>query len=95
MKKQAITAEQILNKLKPGFKNAIVEMMSNALFSKQMIRNFRFIPEPQLSEYFKELLEEKKIFEVGVYYCNVSKTEQLFYGAEKIVTLFTSFRNGK
>lgn len=95
MKKQVITAEQILNKLKPGFKIAIVEMMDNAPFSKQMIQNFRFIPEPQLSEYFNELLEEKKIFEVGVYYCNVSKTEQLFYGTEKIVTLFTSFKNGK
>lgn len=82
MKKQAITLEKILNKVKTDFKIKIVEMMKNDQFSKQMIGSFLSIPEPYLAEYFKELLEEKKIFEVGIFNCEVSKTVQPFYIAE-------------
>ncbi|REG96162.1 hypothetical protein [Flavobacterium aquicola] len=95
MKKQAITLENLLNKAKKDFKIIIIDFLNFAPFSKQMIPKLRFIPEPYLSEYFKELLEEKKIFEVGVFYCNVSKTEQPFYGTQKVLTIFKSLQNGK
>lgn len=95
MKKQAITLEKILNKVKTEFKIIIIDFLDLAPFSKQMIPKLKFIPEPQLSEYFNELIEEKKIFEVGVFYCNVSKTEQPFYGTQKVLTIFKSIQNGK
>lgn len=95
MIKQAITLENLLNKAKKDFKIIIIDFLDLAPFSKQMIPKLKFIPEPQLSEYFNELIEEKKIFEVGVFYCNVSKTEQPFYGTQKVLTIFKSNQNGK
>lgn len=95
MKKQAIILEKILNKIKTDFKIIIIGFLDLAPFSKQMIPKLKFIPEPQLSEYFNELLEEKKIFEVGVFYCNVSNSEQPFYGTQKVLTIFKSLQYGK
>lgn len=95
MVNQAITLEKILNKVKRDFKISIVEMMNNASFSKPMIGSFIFIPEPYLSEYFNELLQEKKIFEVGIFYCKVSNTVQPFYGTQKTVEFIKRFQNEK
>lgn len=95
MKKQVITEESILKFLKRGFKNKIVEIMEFAPLSKQMIGCYLFIPEHYLSEYLNELLEEKKIFEIGLHYCKVSKTQQPIYGSEELLTFFNSFENGK
>lgn len=99
MKKQAITLEKILKTIKTGYKKEIIFFMDLTPFSKQMIESFFKINELKISEYFNEyfneLLEEKKIFEIGIFYCNVSKTEQPFYGTEKLLILFKSFQNGK
>jgi hypothetical protein len=99
MKKQAITKERLFELVKMGYKRQIIDFLNLSPFSRQMIESFLSIEELKISEffnqYFNELLEEKKIFEIGIFYCNVSKTEQPFYGTEKLLILFKSFQNGK
>lgn len=99
MTKQTITKERLFELAKIGYKRQIIDFLDLYPFSKQMIESLLSIDELKISEffnqYFNDLLEEKKIFEIGVFYCNVSKTEQPFYGTEKLLILFKSFQNGK
>lgn len=99
MQKQVITQASILKFLKKGFKNKIIAMIDKAPLSKQMTEALLLNPKLNVreyfNEYFNELLEEKKIFEIGKHYCLVSKTEQPFYGTEKLATFFNSLKNGK
>lgn len=86
--------KNILSGCSRDFKSKIIEMIGNIPFSKQMIGSFLFIPEPQLSEYIDELLDENLILQVGFFRCVITEKEQPFYGTEKLLYNFNNPQNG-
>lgn len=104
MKKQAVISDEeflkkVLIEYSFNLKGKIVEMLEIRPHSKQMLEAWFFMQELNLSEFFNEcfneLLAEKRICEITTFYCQLSKTEQQFYGTEKLLIVLKNFENGQ
>lgn len=95
MTEQAIIEAVYWEVKKTHFKHEIYEILNLLPLSKKMITKYLSIPEPILSEYLRELLSEKLIFEMNKNYCYLSKKDQKFYGTQKTVEFIKRFQNEK